>query len=75
MVCGGFPVEIVLRRPHGFEMTIQRHGVADQIQAVIPLGLGRIGVECANLDRLAEVDLWYKAETKGLIASYEMKQS
>jgi hypothetical protein len=55
MVCGGFPVEIVLRRPHGFEMTIQRRGVAHEIQAVIPRDLGRIGVERANLDRFGPV--------------------
>jgi hypothetical protein len=64
-----------MRRPDSFEMTVQRHCVADQRQAVfLRLEAGRAS-SARTLIALAELDRRFKTEAKVMMAHNEMKQS
>jgi hypothetical protein len=64
-----------MRRPHGFEMTVQRRCVADQMRAVFPLVYAGWASNARMLIALSQWDLRFKTEAKDMMAHDEMKQS
>jgi len=71
----GFSAEIDMRRPHGFEMTVQRRSVADQMRAVIQRVYAGQASSARMLIALSQWDLRFKTEAKDTMAHDEMKQS